>query len=403
MFSTPPRGILKKPTQVPSVFPAGSGTHSDSQSANPSPQITSSRSTLPTSRSASSSTGWPRLSSFSHPQSSETEDKHLKLNLLGSGNQNMTPKLLAIGGGKGGIGKSFISANLAVSLAKMGYSVALVDLDFGAANLHTCLGIPCPKVSLFDFVSSNVEGLEEVGVATGVPNLTLFGGGQEFWQQVRPQSIQKIRLITRLQKLNAHYVILDLGAGTHVNTLDFFIYSHAGIVVVVPEPTSIENVYVFLKSVLFRRIQSIVKALNQDDATEQLVANLGDPKITQPPIALIKEFAAKNPELGSKILEMVHVSQLGVVMNQVRTKTDADIGSSIAQISQKYFGFNASFLGSTPYDDAAWKSVRNRKPLHHEFQNSPVALGLTELSKHIANEFLPQSIDSSEIRHRAAP
>lgn len=301
------------------------------------------------------------------------------------------PRILSVGGGKGGIGKSFLSANVAVSLTRLGFRVALVDLDFGAANLHTCLGVPSPKVGLFDFVSGRIENLEDVAVSGGVPRLTLYGGGQEFWQQIRPQAAQKIRLISRLQRLDVDYVILDLGAGTHVNTLDFFIFSHAGIVVVVPEPTSIENAYVFLKSVLYRKLQSIVKAIHQEEAAERLMQSLGDPRFATPPLAQLQKFAAEEPEIGQKILSLIQMTNLGVVMNQVRTQADAEIGSSITQISQRYFGFGAEYLGSAIFDDVAWKSLRNRRPVCVDFPDSAVAQGLMNIARTMSTRFEPVS------------
>jgi flagellar biosynthesis protein FlhG len=314
-----------------------------------------------------------------------------------SGRSPSGPRIISVGGGKGGIGKSFLSANVAVSLTRLGYRVALVDLDFGAANLHTCLGVPSPKVGLFDFVSGRVENLEDVAVSGGVPGLTLYGGGQEFWQQIRPQASQKIRLISRLQRLDVDYVILDLGAGTHVNTLDFFIFSHAGIVVVVPEPTSIENAYVFLKSVLYRKLQSIVKAIHQEEAAERLMASLGDPRFATPPLTQLQKFAAEEPEIGQKILSLIQMTHLGVVMNQVRTNADAEIGSSITQISQKYFGFGAEYLGSAIFDDVVWKSLRNRRPVCVDFPDSPVSQGLMNIARTMATRFEPVASHHSNV------
>ncbi|NBO38140.1 MinD/ParA family protein [bacterium] len=305
------------------------------------------------------------------------------------GRSTVGPRIISVGGGKGGIGKSFLSANMAVSLTRQGYRVALVDLDFGAANLHTCLGVPSPKVGLFDFVSGRIENLEDVAVSGGVPGLTLYGGGQEFWQQIRPQAAQKIRLISRLQRLDVDYVILDLGAGTHVNTLDFFIFSHAGIVVVVPEPTSIENAYVFLKSVLYRKLQSIVKAIHQEEAADRLLQNLGDPRFATPPLAQLQKFAAEEPEIGQKILNLIQMTHLGVVMNQVRTNADAEIGASITQISQRYFGFSAEYLGAAIFDDVVWKSLRNRRPVCVDFPDSTVSQGLMTIAKTLATRFEP--------------
>jgi flagellar biosynthesis protein FlhG len=302
--------------------------------------------------------------------------------------REFSPKLLSVGGGKGGIGKSFFSANAAIELAKKGFEVALVDLDFGSANLHTCLGVTCPKLGIFDFMSNQVEDLDAIATKTEVKGLKLYSGGQEFWQQIRPQANQKIKLISKLQKIKADYVILDLGAGTHVNTLDFFIFSHAGIIVVVPEPTSIENAYVFLKSVMFRKLQSIVKALNQEQLTYSLIEGLSNPKNTASPATQILNFTKENPEIGEKIIQILATSQLGVVMNQVRTRADTEIGNSITQISKKYFGFNAEFIGASCYDDTVWKTLRNRRPLCIDVPASPAAQGIRQIVEKISTQFL---------------
>ncbi|MBX9703497.1 MAG: P-loop NTPase, partial [Silvanigrellaceae bacterium] len=251
-------------------------------------------------------------------------------------NLKRIPKIISIGGGKGGIGKSFLSANISISLATMGYKVALFDLDLGAANLHTCLGISSPKVGISDYLLNKVNQIEEIGVPAGVSGLTLYGGGQEFWQQIRPTSEQKIKLIRHLQEMDADYVILDLGAGTHTNTLDFFVFSHSGILVVLPEPTSIENAYVFLKSVLFRNIQSIAKSLEQDEITKALLEKLSDPKVTDPPIDIINKFVIDYPDIVKKILEIIMGTKIGIIMNQVRNQADAHLGNSMSQICNQY-------------------------------------------------------------------
>lgn len=302
-----------------------------------------------------------------------------------------TPTVLAIGGGKGGIGKSFISANLAISLARMGHQVALVDLDLGAANLHSCLGVQSPTNGIFDFVNNRVPTIEEVGVPGGVNGLTFYGGGQEFWQQIRPQSDQKARLISGLQKLDTDYVILDLGAGTHFNTLDFFIFSHAGLMVVVPEPTSIENAYVFLKSVLFRKMQSIIKMTQTEAETEGLMQSLADPHISVPPLTLISQCAQKNPEVLQPIVDLLNSTRIGFIMNQVRTKSDVEVGHSMAHISRGYFGFSAELLGSACYDDAVWKAVRGRKAVCTEFPDTLVAQNIQYISEQIVAAYAPRA------------
>ena len=395
MFSSISKGMFRRPTRE-STFPYLENMEGTLIRGNVAPQTVNSQDKGRQNNALQSNMSNDRIctsanSMSNRNRSNEDDERIIKKDdvRMNSTLGNCGPRIISVGGGKGGIGKSFFSANIAVCLTRLGYKVALVDLDLGAANLHTCLGVPSPKVGLFDFVSNRVDNLEEVAVSGGVPGLTLYGGGQEFWQQIRPHSVQKIRLISKLQRLDADYVILDLGAGTHVNTLDFFIFSHAGIVVVVPEPTSIENAYVFLKSVLFRKLQSVIKAIRQEEVSEKLMTALGDPKITIPPLAQLQKFALEEPEVGQKILQLIQMTQLGVAMNQIRTKTDMDIGSSITQISKRYFGFNAEYLGAISYDDAAWKSVRNRRPLCVDFPDTAVSQSVEKIAEMVCLKFLP--------------
>src|SRR4051812_8546463 len=82
---------------------------------------------------------------------------------------NATPKQIwAVGGGKGGVGKSLIAANISIALARAGKKVCAIDLDLGAANLHTCLGIEIPQVTLSDFFSRREPDIKNVLVPTPV-------------------------------------------------------------------------------------------------------------------------------------------------------------------------------------------------------------------------------------------
>ena len=85
----------------------------------------------------------------------------------------------AIGGGKGGSGKSFITANIGICLSKLGVRVLLIDADLGGANLHTLLGISPPALSLADYIKKGVLRLREVLLSTDLPNLQLLTGAQD--------------------------------------------------------------------------------------------------------------------------------------------------------------------------------------------------------------------------------
>ncbi len=171
-------------------------------------------------------------------------------------------KIWSIAGGKGGTGKSLIASSLAILLSKTNKKVIAVDADLGGANLHTCLNVNSPRHTLSDFLERRVATLEDVLVDTPFQNLKLISGASDIYNIANPIYTQKMRLITHLQRLPCDHLIIDLGAGTSYNILDFFILSNSGILVTLPEPSSVENLYRFLRSVILRIIK---KTLTKTD------------------------------------------------------------------------------------------------------------------------------------------
>jgi flagellar biosynthesis protein FlhG len=283
--------------------------------------------------------------------------------------QNMK-KIWAIGGGKGGVGKSLVSANVAICLALMGNKVVAVDLDLGGANLHTCLGLPIPQVTLSDYISKKVTNFEDLLVPTPINNLKIISGAQDELGMANLKHMHKNQIIRKLHDLDADYILFDLGAGTAFNTIDFFITADKGILVVLPEPTSIENTYRFIKSVFYRRLK-MVDGINEIEPliNEAMSAKLG-PGGTTSPSDLIRRITDINPEVGLRVKNEMAQFRPNLIINQVRSQADIDIGYSIQSICRKYFGIEMTFPGYLDYDQSVWQSVRKRKPLLIEFPNS---------------------------------
>lgn len=278
-------------------------------------------------------------------------------------------KIWAIGGGKGGVGKSLVSANVSICLALMGHKVVTVDLDLGGANLHTCLGLPIPQVTLSDYVSKKITNFEDLLVETPIQNLKIISGAQDELGMANLKHMHKNQIIRKLHDLDADYILFDLGAGTAFNTIDFFITADKGILVVLPEPTSIENTYRFIKSVFYRRL----KLIDGVEEIENLINETMNAKLTGgqlSPNELIKKISEMNPEVGLAIKNDLAHFRPNLIINQVRSQADIDIGYSIQSIARKYFGIEMPFPGYLDYDQSVWQSVRKRKPLLIEYPNS---------------------------------
>ncbi len=162
----------------------------------------------------------------------------------------------AIGGGKGGIGKTLLTSNIAVYLSWLNKKVVVVDMDLGGANLHTSLGVDPPPRTLSDLVLGRVEDIHDLIQPTPIRNLSIISGAQDQIGIANMRHMQKTRLLRKLRDIDADFILLDLGAGTATNTLDFFLLADRKLVVVTPEPTSIENAYRFIKSAFYRMLRA---------------------------------------------------------------------------------------------------------------------------------------------------
>ena len=160
--------------------------------------------------------------------------------------------ILPIGSGKGGVGKSLLATNLSIALAEAGRKVVLADLDLGASNAHTMLGIRSVNRGIRTFLSVPRMSFAEIVLPTEYNGLSFIPGDAEVPGIANLKAVQKKRLVRCLESLAADFLVLDLGPGAGANSLDFFLMSALGIVVTTPALTAVLNAYLFLKNVVFR-------------------------------------------------------------------------------------------------------------------------------------------------------
>ena len=149
-------------------------------------------------------------------------------------------KIWAIAGGKGGTGKTFLTSSIGIYLAKNGKRVLLIDVDIGGANLHSFLGINRPRKSLTNFFEMGIP-LSKLAVNTGVDNLSLITGDVHSLASDSIKFTQKLKLFRHIMKLRRQYILIDLGGGSHNNTIDTFLMADKKIAVLEPEIIAIEN------------------------------------------------------------------------------------------------------------------------------------------------------------------
>jgi flagellar biosynthesis protein FlhG len=319
-----------------------------------------------------------------HPQSALFTSKGARTDAPSERSRPAT-RIFAVGGGKGGVGKTFIACNLGAMMARSGKRVILVDADLGGANLHTYLGLEFPSRTLNDVLTRRVDSVEDVIVSTPLPNLSLISGAQSVLGAANPKHEYKARLARKLRDLDADVVILDLGSGTSFNTLDIFLLSDEGIFVVVPEPTSLENAYAFIKASFFRRL----RRATTDARLKTLVDRVADGRVEQSirtPADLLAAIDSMDPRTGARLREEVGRFRPYVLMNQVRTVEDIQIGFAIRKVCKRYFDLDVDYLGYVNYDNAVWKSVRRRCLLMSEYPLSEPVEFLGRMARKLLRE-----------------
>ncbi len=268
-------------------------------------------------------------------------------------------KFWAIGGGKGGVGKSIMSLMLGTSLSRQGKKVILVDADLGGSNLHTLTGIRYPMHTLADFINREVEYISDVIIDTPIDNMRLICGADDILGIANPKYTQKTRIFNALKKLDADYIILDLGAGTSFTSVDFFLYASNKIVVLTPEVTSIQNAYGFIKAALYRRLNNAFKEYPECvELVKRASASVKNDHIDS--VEKLKAALSSIGEDHEKTLTAVlDELNINIILNMVRGPKQKEVANIVSTVAQNYLSLPIETLGIVQYDKVLAMSVNN--------------------------------------------
>ncbi len=247
-------------------------------------------------------------------------------------------KVIAVTGGKGGVGKSNISVNLAVALSQLGHKVMLLDADLGLANVDIMLGVKVNKnlanvldgeCDLKDIVIEGPHGLQIVPASSGTKSMAELS------------SVQHAGIIQAFSDIgkNLDFLIIDTAAGITDMVINFVQASQDILAVVCDEPTSITDVY------------ALMKVLNRDHK--------------------IVRF--------NVLANMVHTSQEG-----------RDLFANLSGVCNRFLDVTLNYLGSVPFDDNIRKSVRKQTALVDAFPRSPAAIAIKSLAKKVEQWPIPR-------------
>lgn len=290
-------------------------------------------------------------------------------------------RLWGIGGGKGGIGKTFLAANLAAIAAGAGRRVILIDADLEGANLHTCLGVKAgARVNLWDYLEERIADLEKAAVDTPVPGLRLILGALGHAGQADTSQERRTQLLAAVRELPVDLVIFDLAAGTGRAAVDLFLESDESVLVTTPEPTAVENAYGFLRAAFFRRLSAALRTSPVRELVRAAMSQRNERGI-RTPADLLLEVDRLDPDEHARCRKTLEELRPRLILNQVRNTEEIKLGFSIRSVCRRYFGLDVDYVGYVNYDDFAWRSIKERRALAVAYPQSDGALYIRQIAK----------------------
>lgn len=285
-------------------------------------------------------------------------------------------RVISVASGKGGVGKSVISANLSLVLAQKGKQVVLADLDVGGADAHVLVGLLNPSLTLTDFLTHRIERLDDL--AQRLPlhsNLRIIPGTGDTLATANMTYSQKKRLIRNFQDIDADVIVVDIGAGASYHTLDFFLMADHHVAVATPDPTSVLDLYRFIKLAAIRRVLS--RFVMRDVLAEGL-ANRDYSSVEE-----VLDVAGNTDEAGRSIAETaLRAFQPTLILNRVSGRARVNV-SQLKKLLKEYVGGDLTLLGEIPEDPAMEQSVRAYVPVVQHTPTSPASVALIKTADSI--------------------
>jgi flagellar biosynthesis protein FlhG len=187
--------------------------------------------------------------------SASSLDNSFLPNALFTDRKKNAPHVIAVGGGKGGVGKSSIALMMGLYLAEKGKETVLVDADLTGANLHGYLGVWNSKDTLHSFLKGSTGSLNDLVQTTSFARLSAIVGALGMNCAESHRTYDTRRLVNGLHELPADYVIVDLGAEGSAIEIDLFLAAETNLVVSSSDSLSLHNVFNFIRSALLRKIR----------------------------------------------------------------------------------------------------------------------------------------------------
>ncbi len=295
-------------------------------------------------------------------------------------------KIISVGGGKGGVGKTCFAANIGISLALKGKKVVLVDADIEGANLHTFVGINYPQKSLDDYINFKVKNIEEIILSTPVPHLRLISSCGSMFSLSGLNYSQRRRLIGAVCHIDADIVIFDISAGSRMRVIDYFSIARFMVIIIEPSPTVLENAYGFLNNLVYRHL---LRIFYTDRTSHQMIVDYFKEK-RGPMEGFLEDLLGRLESVSHEKTGMFwsfinSLDNIYLVVNKVGSEEKKELADRFARMVKRYLMINLKYGGYLPSEPRIDESVKKRLPFVMYYPHSNYTNAMNEI---VMNLFL---------------
>ena len=298
-------------------------------------------------------------------------------------NENVDRKIIPIAGGKGGVGKSVLAVNIALSMAMYGKKVVLIDLDLGGSNVHTLLGEKNNRPGIGNLVSASEYDIGDLLFPTRWENLLYVPGDVLVYGLGEIDKELKTKVVKNILDIDADYIIIDLGGGTNFTVVDFFLISNSGLIVTTPQHTAIMNAYSFIKNYVFRFLRrAFASDRNVSDYLKDTVKEKS-PEHRKTVTQVLAEIGEKDTVAGEKAEAFLDVIKPKLLLNKVRSAADVALAEGLRDLCSRNLSISIECLGTIMNSDEVDESVEMQTPLIVDYPNGVVTAEIHRIAQKI--------------------
>ena len=269
-----------------------------------------------------------------------------------------------------------------MEIARKGWRVVLVDADLSCSNVETVLGVETQSKLDDFFYQKGGKDIRAILTDTQYENLKLIPGTTGLLDVANPKYQQKVAFIRELGQLEADLIVVDLDAGAHLNTLDFFLMTDTnGVLVITPEKTSIDNAFKFLRAALFRKIERFYQSpevgllLKRNETLREFIDSVRTSEIF--------DFDARKRICG-ELVAIARSIKPKIVVNRARNAYEAQIAANIlSKFARQSLMVEPENLGFLFFDKCVPEAINCGTPFVVSHPRQKISACVTDIANRL--------------------